>query len=713
MGSTNYGFQTVRYSYQLEARSSFFNETLHNVIPPGIYEGGLLSKNPLFTNRCSVSPMTVFIYDPLLDEPNDKRPLGVRVQTKASIDLNLSLSPITGTPLTPTQQYPYSCLSFTWNNVTENYMDIFSADQDMIDANPDWLVIGRAYFIDIESVLYVQETFDYSRRTLASLTINEAKKNNLRVLPIDDTPKRVYVNPGKYVLNNTFVDFPGGTSEELPNTPVAESRVDLIFLDSAGTVGYLEGVPGVVPEIPRYPKTGAVVAEIHRGLNKTIVQGNDIVQVEFDRYVTNDLFWGVVEGAVNGLDIPIGADVTKTIIGGTDVNIPKATKIPDALQSIIDSYFDLKAVSNDSVKDRHIDWGVGVNQVNADLLPLGTAITLPTGATNAGTTTVRTALQNTIDNMPSKYLATANLNTAIQAIDGTGSGIDADLLDGAHKSTDGTLASNGNALIPTEYAVKTYADTVIRKVGFPTTVIRTTSGTWTVPAGITKIKVILLGGGGSGGAGADDNDDNGYNGITGGTTEFYGTVFANHCFALGGLGGQGGRKTGEGGIGGQLQERDWANLALNTWLNYQRGVTSLGITGNNGLEAGTYGPTTGNGGNGGAIQRIPLLIHLAEALGHSNFGYPGIGGSGGGGTGLDSVIPPNWYGQGGGGGEGGWPGGGGGGGATGSVTVALLTVSAGQVYNVIIGAGGNYTFPRDDDGGRATSGYQGIIVIQY
>jgi hypothetical protein len=41
---------------------------------------------------------------------------------------------------------------------------------------------------------------------------------------------------------------------------------------------------------------------------------------------------------------------------------------------------------------------------------------------------------------------------------GTGSGLDADLLDSAHKSTDVTLATNSDLLIPTEKAVKTYVD---------------------------------------------------------------------------------------------------------------------------------------------------------------------------------------------------------------------------------------------------------------
>ncbi|MCG8485012.1 MAG: hypothetical protein MJA31_16995, partial [Clostridia bacterium] len=45
--------------------------------------------------------------------------------------------------------------------------------------------------------------------------------------------------------------------------------------------------------------------------------------------------------------------------------------------------------------------------------------------------------------------------------DGSGSGLDADKLDGAHKDTDATLSGNSDSSIPTEKAVKTYVDSKI------------------------------------------------------------------------------------------------------------------------------------------------------------------------------------------------------------------------------------------------------------
>jgi len=49
----------------------------------------------------------------------------------------------------------------------------------------------------------------------------------------------------------------------------------------------------------------------------------------------------------------------------------------------------------------------------------------------------------------------------IKAVDGSGSGLDADLLDGAHKDTDVNLSGNSDSSVPTEKAVKTYVDTQI------------------------------------------------------------------------------------------------------------------------------------------------------------------------------------------------------------------------------------------------------------
>ena len=59
----------------------------------------------------------------------------------------------------------------------------------------------------------------------------------------------------------------------------------------------------------------------------------------------------------------------------------------------------------------------------------------------------------------SAYTA-SDVLSKIKTVDGSNSGLDADLLDGAHKSTDGTLAGNSDSNIPTQKAVKTYADAI-------------------------------------------------------------------------------------------------------------------------------------------------------------------------------------------------------------------------------------------------------------
>ena len=59
-----------------------------------------------------------------------------------------------------------------------------------------------------------------------------------------------------------------------------------------------------------------------------------------------------------------------------------------------------------------------------------------------------------IDTTLKAKLTIIDLLTAIMAIDGHGSGIDADKLDGAELSIDGTFASNSDTKVPTEKATK-------------------------------------------------------------------------------------------------------------------------------------------------------------------------------------------------------------------------------------------------------------------
>jgi hypothetical protein len=65
-----------------------------------------------------------------------------------------------------------------------------------------------------------------------------------------------------------------------------------------------------------------------------------------------------------------------------------------------------------------------------------------------------------INALSDAQITAAKVLARLLTVDGSGSGLDADLLDGANKSIDGTLAGNSDSNIPTEKAVKAYADSI-------------------------------------------------------------------------------------------------------------------------------------------------------------------------------------------------------------------------------------------------------------
>jgi len=178
------------------------------------------------------------------------------------------------------------------------------------------------------------------------------------------------------------------------------------------------------------------------------------------------------------------------------------------------------------------------------------------------------------------------------------------------------LASNGT----------TWSSTTIQ-TGFSNVQVFTSSGTFTVPAGITRAKVTVVGGGGSGAAGAGGGGGGGgtaieiVTGLTpGGTvTVTVGGVagtssFGAYCSATGGAtvasisGGAGGV-----GSGGDINLSGSGGGGGGT----TGGFSVYGVGGSSSFGGGGYGNINAAGGNGG------------------NYGG---GGAGGGGTGAGGVV---------------------------------------------------------------------------
>jgi len=143
--------------------------------------------------------------------------------------------------------------------------------------------------------------------------------------------------------------------------------------------------------------------------------------------------WGAGAGEVDADLMPLGTTISHAPTGGTDANLTSTSTVRQAVQKALDLLINLSGVQNDALDSRHIaagaidsehiandqvdsqhyaadsidgehmNWGVAAGQVDADLMPLGTAITHnPTGGTAASLvsgSTVRESVQKTLDLM--------------------------------------------------------------------------------------------------------------------------------------------------------------------------------------------------------------------------------------------------------------------------------------------------------------------------
>jgi len=145
MGTTDWGTQTISIDYAQAGTSQEFNKLNFELLPPGIYKGGLLSKKD--ANTVYLSPFTCYIKD-------DSIELGVRVSTLNTIEKTIS------------EATPYIILQFSWSNVAANYLDVFAKAKGDIIATD--IIVGKG---DYQGGV-LQSTFLYDERTITPLAVN-------------------------------------------------------------------------------------------------------------------------------------------------------------------------------------------------------------------------------------------------------------------------------------------------------------------------------------------------------------------------------------------------------------------------------------------------------------------------------------------------------------------------------------------------------------
>jgi hypothetical protein len=95
----------------------------------------------------------------------------------------------------------------------------------------------------------------------------------------------LYVEPGFYRIGISNVYFAGGNTSTF-TAPVSNRRIDLVTLDSSGTLGVVTGTELASPVPPTYPANKLVVCEVLHRITETIIR--DWNDGGLQGYISND-----------------------------------------------------------------------------------------------------------------------------------------------------------------------------------------------------------------------------------------------------------------------------------------------------------------------------------------------------------------------------------------------------------------------------------------
>lgn len=142
----------------------------------------------------------------------------------------------------------------------------------------------------------------------------------------------LYVEAGVGYVGITRVVYAGGSSPTITN-PVSNPRIDLITIDSAGTIAITAGTENASPTAPTYPTNKLVLAEVYLRTTGTTIRDTDQGSGHYIKYDVRPFLGGsyiadttqVAIGALTGdkmtslASIPAGAGIVP------EANLPSFT----------------------------------------------------------------------------------------------------------------------------------------------------------------------------------------------------------------------------------------------------------------------------------------------------------------------------------------------------------------------------------------------------
>jgi len=233
MGKTNHGSQDITINYYEEATSYDVNRRNIDIVPRGIYSGGHLTR--VSDTEVTISPFVAEIGD---DD------IQVSVITAATATLK-STTLDSGDIDAST---PYLVLRWSYLASQVNYVEIH-AIASVSAAQDNDIIIGKCVFS-----AGVLTGFDYTYRTFLNV-------QNLFLKVVTNSGLYVWIRAGKIYTDSGYIVVPEQQVGPFSAPSSPNSRIDLVYVDTDGTVSIQQGTAALSPSAPSYNRK-LVVAQV-------------------------------------------------------------------------------------------------------------------------------------------------------------------------------------------------------------------------------------------------------------------------------------------------------------------------------------------------------------------------------------------------------------------------------------------------------------------
>jgi hypothetical protein len=255
VGATNRGSQTIVHQYFEDAVASQWDKRHKDIRPRGIYSGGYLTK--VNDSEVTLSPLVVEIGDSSLQ---------ISVRTADTYTLktgNLDSGLIASAT-------PYIVLRWSYAATPGNYMEIHAVAAAL--AND--IIVGKCVF---EGATLTG--FDYADRTFLNV-----QNLFLKVEPSEASEMYVRVRAGRIQSTTGYVPIADQKVGPFSVPGGSNSRIDLVYVDTDGTVNIFQGTAAVSPSAPSYGGK-LVLAEVRIVNGDTYIPASRITDVR--AFITN------------------------------------------------------------------------------------------------------------------------------------------------------------------------------------------------------------------------------------------------------------------------------------------------------------------------------------------------------------------------------------------------------------------------------------------